>query len=212
MGKIIGGVVVVVVLVGLFFWWNGKKESTPETAQQGEQTSTPGSVVPKESGVVASIKDAMGLGKKMQCIYASDANGKSFQSTVMVDGQKFKSTSVVGDMTVYALFDGDMQYTWTSKDKNGFKMSKACLDELKTALPTTETKDSTAPKVEDPEKSFDAAKNVSCTPSLGADFSVPTDVVFVDQCAMMKQSLEMMKQYKDKLPAGMTIPGVPSGN
>lgn len=211
MKKIIALVAAVVVLLVLFFWWHGKSGSNTQMAEEGN--GSPNALPtekPGETGMVASIKDAMGLGTKMQCTYTSEANSQSFQSSVVVDGEKFMSTSVTDDMTTYGLFDGETQYTWTSKDNKGFKMSKACLNELKgMAHPTTEG--SNVPKTEDLETGLDAAKNVSCTPATGVDFTLPSDIVFTDQCVLMKQSMDMMNKLKDKMPAATTVPTMPSG-
>lgn len=208
MGKIIGGVVVVVVLVALFFMWNGKKEANAPITEEGsantaEQKESAGT----KSGMVASIKDAMGLGQKMQCTYKSGAGDTALTSTVYVDGQKFKSESEVNGTKVYALFDGEMQYTWMSNTKQGTKMSKACLDEMKAAVPEATAGGSVgATQPEDYSKKFDMANNVKCEAAGSADFSVPKDITFTDQCAMMKESLKLMEQFKDKMPAGVTVP------
>lgn len=208
MGKIIAGVVIVVVAVaGFFLWQNGKSNPTPmkESTQSSEAAEQQA-----DKGVVASIKDAMGLGKSMQCTYSVDTGGKSVQSTVMVNGDRYQSTTVMGDVTTYALFDGETQYVWTSAGKTGTKMDKACLEEMKNAVKDLpQASAATVPKVEDVEAAFDAAKNVSCTPAVGVELSVPKDVTFTDQCAMMKQSMEMMKQIQGQMPQGMTIPGMP---
>lgn len=209
MGKIIAGVVVVVAVVGFFLWQQGQEndsalmsESVPPRETEGEQKT--------DQGVVASIKDAMGLGKNMQCTYNVETGGKNMQSTVVVNGDRYQSTTVIGDMTTYALFDGETQYVWTNTAKTGTKMNKACLEEMKNAVKDlSQASAATVPTVEDTEATFDAAKNVSCVPALGVELTVPKDVTFTDQCAMMKQSLEMMKQLRGQMPEGVTIPNTP---
>lgn len=218
MGKIIGGIVVVVVLVtGLFVWMNrGAKAPTTPAPGSGETGAmVPKSVPPapsEDKGMIASLKDAMGMGKRLQCTYNMNEGGTNFQSTTVIEGQRFKSITVMSDATYYGLFDGTTQYTWTNKDKKGFKMSKACMDELKAMMPSAEDmKDKTVPKVDDLQASLDAAKNVSCQPTTEADFSVPSDITFTDQCALMKQSFEALKNIKTQLPSGFKLPeGMPS--
>lgn len=213
MGKIIGVALVVALLIGGWFFWKGTKMAeapgekvmeTPTVAQKNDTTQL------ETKGMVASIKDAMGLGKKMQCTFTTETDGKAFQSTVMVDGSTFKTMSNMGDVTVYGLFDGADQYTWMSNSKEGYKMSKACMEELKNLAPTEGTVAQAKPK--DLQQEFDSAQNVNCVPATAVDFDLPKEVTFADQCAMMKQSFEMMNQFKDKLPAGVQIPGMPSGN
>lgn len=209
MGKIIGLVVVAVLLIGGFLYWNSQSNVQPAM----EKETIPSSVVPEEKGVVSSIKDAMGLGQKMQCTYTLSEGGKAVESKVMVDGKKYASTTTIDNMTVYGVFDGENQYSWTSATKTGMKMSKACLEKLQaTAQDMTKSNPSetsaTAPQ--DMEKAFDMAKNVKCEPASGADFTLPKDVTFTDQCAMMEQATKMMQEAKDKMPAGMTIPSMPA--
>ena len=36
------------------------------------------------------------------------------------------------------------------------------------------------------EKAFEMAKNVKCTPASDTDFTLPADVTFTDQCALME--------------------------
>lgn len=200
----------VVLLVGIFFWWQGKKATAP-MMEQSQSVATTTEQTPSDTGksMVASIKDAMGLGKTMQCTYAGDGDTTT-SSTVVVAGQKFKSTTVTKDKTVYALFDGENQYTWMSDSKQGMKMSKACLDKMKdTVKSMTPTEQSAAPQ--DVSKTFDVAKNVACETAPSVDLTVPTDITFTDQCAMMEKSLQMMQEVKDKLPKGITIPNIPTG-
>lgn len=213
MVKIIGGGVVL-VLLGVGFWMWQSRQATAPDAPTDQQTSSdaPQGMVEKGMGVVGSIKDAMGLGQKMQCTYTMEQDGKPFQSTVLVDGEKFKSTTTIDTMTVHGLFDGENQYSWTSASKVGMKMSKSCMEKM-----TESVKDmvAQAPKgqdsqVEDIRKGFDMAQNVQCEAALSADLSLPADITFTDQCAVMEQSMKMMEQMKGKLPAGVEVPKMPN--
>ncbi len=203
MAKIIGGIIVVVVLIGAVFVWQGKKAAVPTPDTAGEVTTeTEERVEDAGMNIVSSIKDAMGLGQAMQCTYATNEN-EGATSTVVVQGEKFKSTTVMKDMTVYALFDGENQYTWSSKDKQGMKMSKACVekmtDTVKDMVPSTPS----STQAQDVRDGFDMAKNVRCEAASDVDLSVPADVIFTDQCAMMEQSLKMMDQLKQQMPTDM---------
>lgn len=208
MGKIIAGGAIVVAVVLFFLWQKGPSDSAPMAENMKQQMDV---TEEKSEGMVSSIKDAMGLGKKMQCTYAMGMGDQNIQSTVLVDGERYQSTTVMANMTTYALFDGETQYTWTSAAKTGTKMSKACMDEMTAAVKDmpTSNQETALSKPEDMKAAFDMAKNVSCTPASGETLVVPTDVTFTDQCAMMKQSMDMMKQMQDKMPQGMTVPGMP---
>jgi len=60
---------------------------------------------------------------------------------------------------------------------------------------------------QDIEASFDATKNVACEVATSEDFSIPTDINFVDQCAMIRESTKTLESIKSQLPAGVNIPG-----
>lgn len=212
MGKVIGLVVVVIVLVAAVFFWLNKsgKESGMKTTEDSLQSMTLNipSAMP-EGGLVGSIKEAMGLGRQMQCTYESGEGDQAFQSAVVVNGEKFQSTATVNGMQVYGFFDGENQYSWTSAAKTGTKISKDCLARLSAAVQNRET--DAAPRVDDLRAGFDVANNVSCSPvSSAVDMMLPTDVTFTDQCAQIEQSMQMMQEYRDKMPAGMTFPGMPA--
>lgn len=161
-----------------------------------------------ESTIVGSIKEAMELGKTMRCTYTSTEGGKTLQSSVVVSGEKFKAVSDMNGTKTNIIFDGASQYMWTDGTVQGLKMSKTCLDELKASIPTSDAA-TTSPLVQGPkdiEQSFETAVGTTCTVTVEEDFSVPSTVTFVDQCEMMKQSLDAMKSSKMQIPQGMTAP------
>ncbi len=212
MGKLFGLIGIVIVIALGLYWYTSQGPGNKNALESGEtaiEKARDAKDMMENKGMVTSIKDAMGLGTAMSCTYVMEQDGKTFESTVNVEGEKFQSVSKIGEMTTYALSDGSDQYMWTSGSKQGFKMSKACLEEMKKlAPPTTEEKKTST--MEDAQAALDAAKNVSCTPAGNVDFAIPTDITFTDQCAMLKDSLKMMEQVKDKMPAGMTYPPVPA--
>ena len=105
------------------------------------------------------------------------------------------------------LSDGETQYMWNSGSQQGFKMDKACLENLKSSVPeSAQGTGDRAPQAGDYQATLDMATNVSCEPTASVDFSLPMEVSFVDQCAMMEQGKKMMEQFKGQLPPG-TYPG-----
>jgi len=211
MMKLIGGVVVLLLVVGAVWMWQNKGGDTPSTALNANETETPSE--PEAMGLleqgkkaVTSIRDAMQLGTEMQCSFSSGEGETAVTSTVYVAGQRFLTTAMVGSVKTNALFDGETQYVWTDGSVQGMKLTKACLESMK----TESTKTNVPPK--DYQKEFDMAKNVHCEPAAtgAVSMEVPANVTFTDQCAMMQDSLKMMEQVKGKLPAGMEIPSVPN--
>ena len=155
------------------------------------------------SSVISSIADAMASGKTMQCTYTmADKNGGEITSTMFVDGKKYAGTTTVAGNVHHMVFDGDATYSWGEKQKTGMKMTKACSEELVTNAPKSQPDN--ASTTADAQKTFDNATNVKCEPSSGADFSIPTEVTFADQC-------EMLKNLQKNLPSGVNIPNMPAG-
>lgn len=209
--KIIGGVLAV-LLVGVALWaWQGKQADTPlissgENKQAAGTPSTTTDLMEQGKQAISSIRDAMQLGTKMECRFSSGEGEAAVTSTVYVDGQRFFTTATVGNVKTNALFDGETQYVWTEGSAQGMKLTKACLESMKTQATNSNT------NTRDYQKEFDMAKNVQCEPmsSDSVSFALPETVTFTDQCAMMQESLKMMEQMKDKLPAGVEMPALPS--
>lgn len=180
------------------------------TSQQAVQTPTQkenqAEVKSENGSVVSSIKDAMGLGKKMKCSYSMGNGESKFESTVFIDGKRYKSSTMVDGKLTYAYFDQDTMYSWMDGQKTGTKMTMSCLDDLKNSL-SADLQESMASQIENPEDKFDNANNATCVSADDADFSLPADVVFSDQCAMMKQVTEQMKNIK--IPSMPNLPNIP---
>lgn len=183
------------------------KQSAVSTSDQTSDIA-PQPPVEQKNGVISSIKDAMGLGKKMSCTYTNPAD-PSVSTTVFIDGQKIKTTTAVKGETLYGIFDGNTQYTWTAgATKQGFKMNKSCTDELKNLAPQTPAGNAPTPAptpVQD-SQSFDNAQNVNCVAADDTDFSIPSDITFTDQCEMLRNSVKSLNQIKQQLPAGAKLP------
>lgn len=208
MTKLIGGVLVI-VLAGVALWvWQSKQNSPVGVGGQIVSPVTQEMPGQKKDGVIASIKEAMELGTAMQCSYAVGTD-QSTQAQVVIEGEKFKTTTAMQDMTIYGLFDGEAQYTWTSKDKQGMKMTKDCMDQMTDAVKDmTKPTDATTP-TKDMREELDLAKDVSCQPAVKTDWSLPKDIAFTDQCTMMQESMKMLDQMKDAMPAGIEMPTMP---
>lgn len=200
MGKIFGLIGVVIVLGLGFYLYNQSMDDKQNAGTEALDNANDLKENMENKGLISSIADAMSSGVAMRCTYAMSEGETAFESTVIVQGEKFRADSVVSGITTYALSDGTDQYVWNEGSKTGFKMSKACLEEIGKMASTTEEKSAPLKDVKD---TFDAAKNVRCSPATGADFSIPQDVTFADQCTAMKDSLKMMEQYKTQMPSGM---------
>lgn len=206
--------VVLLLLGGAYYWLGGDKEVN--TSKNETSTDSLMEKKTETAGVVSSIKDAMGLGKKLKCTYTTTEGGADVSSSVVLDGKKFKFTTTVNGERMQGVFDGQTQYLWSSDKKmQGFKMDKSCIDGL-TDIAEDLSQNSTEQDIaKDYSEMFDMAQDVKCEAASGEDFSIPSDVMFLDQCEMMKQSAEMLKNLKTQMPDGVklpNIPGMPTGN
>lgn len=198
MGKAFGIVALLVVIaLGGYYFSTQSEQSLQKGADSAIEKAKEAKQAVEESQTVSSIQDAMGLGKKMTCTYSTEQGGQMYSSTVVLEGKRFQSTSVMGDTTMYALNDGTTQYTWTSKDKQGFKMDLSCLEEMKALMKDLPQMKGSAPDV---TESFDMAKDTSCEAGGNVELTVPEDITFTDQCAPLKQSMEMMKKLPQSMP------------
>ena len=150
------------------------------------------------AGVIGSLKDAIGLGKKMECV-SQDANG---ETKVYIDGTKYKSTSVVPEGNMVMVFDGQDFRIWNEKTKQGFIMTKVCMEELNKNMPEADGPGN-LPKNDNFQSTEDVVAEESldnCKETGPIDFTVPADVEFIDQCELMKN-----------IPAGIKDLQIPAG-
>lgn len=194
---VIGAVVVVVIILAAVFL--SKRGSAPTATEKGKNVST--TKESKTDAIVGSLKDAIGLGKKMTCV-SKDASG---DTTAYIDGQKYKAVTVTTEGNMISLFTGEDFYSWNEKTKQGFKMTKACTDELNKDLPKTdpsaieEDNFVTTEDIIAEETNNDDCKETT----VSVDFSIPSGVNFTDQC-------ELMKNIQNNIPANLKdlqIPG-----
>jgi hypothetical protein len=168
----------------------------------------------KESGgIISSIKDAMNLGKTMECTYTIKDGmgpGKNLVSKSYVQGKKYMGENEKDGKTTIRLFDGEATYSWTKGEKTGTKMEQKCLDEISAAAPKVEADESLIPddKISQ-EKTLEDATDVDCKDASGVDFSVPSDVIFTDQCEIMKNRMTKFSVPDGNIPANLleNLPG-----
>lgn len=201
-----------IAVVGLAFVLSGcGAKKAPQDGGAQNQTKEES----KEQGsVIGSIKDAMGLGKKMKCEYSVGTGKEAVKSTAYVEGKKYKAISTINGTTTNSIFDGNTMYYWQEGQKTGMKMAMSCMEELNKSLP----EDQQNPEdFKSPEEQFEDAIDTSCVPATESiNFSAPSDVTFQDQCEMMKN---LINSFKTDIPAGAqgsmpdlsNLPGMPVG-
>lgn len=191
-----------VLAIGIIFLSGCANKGTENANQQQTMQN-------EEGGIINSIKDAIGLGKKMQCTYTYKEGDESFTTTAYIEGKKYKGESEVMGKKQLAVFDGETMYSWSEEDKKGTKWTKSCMDELE-----TNTEDSDSSTIEDPtdvSETFEDAMDVKCTPVSSIDFSIPSDIEFSDMCEQMKTMQKRFGNMKNNMPGNMPQ-GMPAGS
>ncbi|HAT74411.1 MAG: hypothetical protein US30_C0027G0004 [Candidatus Moranbacteria bacterium GW2011_GWF2_36_839] len=163
----------------------------------------------EKGGVISSIKDAMGLGKEMKCAYKFKGEAGDITSTAYVNGKKYKAESTVMGKKQIVIFDETAMYSWAEGEKTGMKMTKTCMEEMEKNIPKTQGGQEPASDSISDEEFFENSTDVSCMPYSGADFSVPKDITFADQCEMLKNIMNNSMPAGANIPSGVNIPQLP---
>lgn len=137
----------------------------------------------------------LGKGKAVECSVPGGgmatkmyAEGKNYRTETEIDGKRHLSVS-----------DGKTMWTWTEGEKQGMKMEFSCMDDIRS---TTPEEGGPAPEyAASPEEALGEKPDISCSESGPIDISVPDDIVFADQCALMKTQLQAMEEMKKNLPS-----------
>ena len=199
-GKTLLGVVIIgaaIVLSGCAKPGAVSQDNAQNQAQQNESS---------KSSVITSIKEAMGLGKKMKCVYTTKIDGKESETVMQTDGKNFKSSSELDGRKMYSVMKDEVSYAWGEGIPMASKLSMSCIKDL----PKPEGQESNSPleDMKNPEKAFDGATNVVCNPVDSVDISVPSNIQFQDMCEMIKGVTNNLKDMK--VPAGANVPNIPN--
>ena len=203
---------VLVIMAAAIFVLAGCVKKTEQNKNENQNQGTVQNQEGEQGGVINSIKDAIGMGKKMKCTYTMKIGSETNTYVSYIEGKKHKSESEFDGKTQYSVFDGKIMYSWNNQDKNGTKMEIDCIKDLDQPSESETPKNTeTPPALKDPDEQFDDAMDTKCESVASIDFSIPSDVNFKDQCEEMKKMMENLKKYQDQLPAGMpNVPGNPS--
>jgi len=147
-----------------------------------------------------SLRELIAQNIPQKCIYSGTNQEGSFESEIIVSGDKFNQTvkSTNGDgeeVTMHTISDGEYYYTW------GVTQGQAFATKMKANF-DSEAEDSQDYQAE--EESFDQESSLdldndfqgTCSPTIvsDADFQPPTDVNFTDYSQMMEQWQDMVPE------------------
>ncbi len=191
--------VAIVILAGLGFFLMREMADPKDVAMDIVKDTSPEetkSVTPTEKeSLLGNALEAFRSGKKMKCsVRAADGSETSFSS----EGKKFKSVARVNGSGYATIFDGTTYYSWDDKTKQGVKFTEACMKDFTETFTKNAPKDSPIQSnpADTPENVLKDTENTSCESVATIDFSVPSDIKFLDQCETMKQTQELLKNMK----------------
>lgn len=171
----------------------GSNNENSEVQSQGD-VEKENNAAKNETNTVEKLKNAISSGKKMKCVYKMGEENGSTEVITYMQGDKYKTEVVLGQMTTTSIFDGDAVYSWVAGQKVGTKMTMDCIDSLD-AKGETETPQENVP-VEDGDsfmEKLSSAQNLSCEDAADIDFTVPDDIDFSDQCEMLKSQQKIIE-------------------
>lgn len=162
----------------------------------------------QETSGVADWISELAAGKKMRCEYAMGEGGKTMTAIMYMDKDRYRTEMDMPMGKMISLYDGKVMYSWAEGTKQGMKMDMKCMEDMESDLPTEDASSDAPSKApesyESPEDALGSIPDISCEEvSDSIDLSVPSDVVFTDQCEMMKKSMEQMKQLEGQIPDSM---------
>jgi len=185
--------VAVIVLAGCGEGVSQMKNDVTSTIEEGKQ------MVDNGGGFVGGLKDAMKNGVAMKCIN-TDIDGEWVTYT---NGKKFRSEGIEAGKTQVVLVTDGVSYMWEKGAKTGQKIDMNCIKNFQKdmGIPDYEEADDmdfdyTPEELEAEE----ASGKLNCSPATDANFSVPTDVEFTDQCQVMKKQMEGLKTQLQSMP------------
>ncbi len=172
----------------------------------------------KLSNLPESVKKLFLSGKKIKCVYSdSELGNGSVMVTTYVDtkSKNYKTvfTSAEGKKNT-VIFDGETMYMWTEGEESGTKMDQSCIKKLKGSSDVEPNSEETIEDEKDDSESVDIEKklsqgeNVKCEAISSIDLSVPKNVNFVDQCAMLEKQQKALKGLEKQME---NIPQMPTG-
>ncbi len=204
---------IAVVAIAVVFIGGCSVNKNDDNKQQLDQLVNKSDSSEKDDGMMGGMIDQLAKikkGESMKCVYTIDMGNGEVKTESYVQGEKFKSitTMDVGEeMKTYAIFDGKNQYSWVEGKTEGFKMSMDCMDDMGDLYgEMDETEDEDSNEVMEIDDMFENAMDIDCQPVGKIDFTIPSNITFVDQCEMMKDQMKQIEELGGALPAGFEIP------
>ena len=186
-------IIVLTSVILAVFVLAGCKKKTPATGVQETKTEKQETVTDKAKETAMNIKDAIAGGKSMECEMKVGSEGNMVNSKFSVQGEKYRSEADFGEGKMISTSDGKVVHTWNEVTKEGTKISFDCIKSMETSAPEADDNDYEYSTYKSSEQIIDDAPDPDCKSVGSIDFSIPTDVNFIDQCEMLKKAQESLK-------------------
>lgn len=178
----------------------GKEKEIEQNANQAisQEITAEGQVddSESESSMIGRLKNAISSGKKMKCVYKINSGEDNTEVITYVQGDKYKTEMVLGQMKTFSIFDGDVMYSWLEGQKTGTKMDMECVNGLGAEEGAQNNETGKNVSVEDEEgfvESLSDAQSLQCEDADDINFDIPSDINFTDQCELLKNQQRLME-------------------
>jgi hypothetical protein len=140
----------------------------------------------------------LGKGKSIECTLPTG----EMTMKMYAEGKKYRTETEIAGKKHFSVSDGKTMWTWAEGEKQGMKMEFSCMDDIRTTIPE---EGGPAPEyAASPEEVLGEQRSgMVCVEGGSVDTSVPDDIAFADQCALIRTQLQAMEQMKNQLPQGM---------
>ena len=138
--------------------------------------------------------------EKLDCKYLveDEETLDEIESHIYIEGEKYKSITYTknGD-TLYSIFDGDNFYSWSKMSEQGFRMSKSCAATFEGAEQDLESDEEfELDSYKTSGELFDENVVINCEKTSYVDITVPSEIVFVDHCEMLRKQIDQIKHLQ----------------
>lgn len=174
----------------------GQKNQTPSADNQMQnptETKKDG-LAEQVINSAEALKNAILGGQKLECTYKMKSVDNMGETKSYIDGKKYKSSFEMNGEKHISIMDGEVMYSWSEKTKQGSKIDISCMKDLSKDLPTGNNQEQT--NYESSDQLADNMMDINCQPASSVDFSIPTDVTFIDTCEQMKKTMEQLQNMK----------------
>ena len=151
----------------------------------------------------ADLLESIKKDEKLDCKYLvkDEETFDEIEAHIYIEGEKYKSiTYTTGGDTLYSIFDGGTFYSWSKRQGNGFKMSGACAEKFSEGEIDQESEeDFELDTYKTSSELFSEESLISCEETSYVDISIPSNIDFVDQCKMLEEQIEQIKQMQNNI-------------